>query len=118
MKTVEQQPFGQLLLILLAVGLGGYSLWRLFRALSARARRQRQRSRPARGARERDRLRGHLRARGRVLLGSGASSGSPKKPTAGVFGWPAGPWIVGSSGVSCCGVGLYQVYRGRDARSS
>src|SRR5215471_5051351 len=32
MKTVEQQPLGHLLLAVLAVGLGGYALWRLFRA--------------------------------------------------------------------------------------
>ena len=29
---VEHQPFGHLLLALVAVGLGGYSLWRLLRA--------------------------------------------------------------------------------------
>jgi uncharacterized protein DUF1206 len=32
LRTVEQRSFGQLLLALLAVGLGGYALWRLFRA--------------------------------------------------------------------------------------
>ena len=47
-----------------------------------------------------------------ILLGSGASSGSPKKPTAGVLGWPAGTWIVGLVGVILCGVALYQGYRG------
>ena len=33
LRTIEHQPFGQLLLALVAVGLGGYSLWRLFRAV-------------------------------------------------------------------------------------
>ena len=32
LKTVEHQPFGHFLLALLAVGLGGYASWRLFRA--------------------------------------------------------------------------------------
>src|SRR3954466_5606402 len=33
LKTVEAQPFGHLLLALLAGGLGGYAVWRLFRAI-------------------------------------------------------------------------------------
>ena len=32
LKTIAQQPFGQVLLMLVAIGLAGYSLWRLFRA--------------------------------------------------------------------------------------
>ena len=32
LRTVEHQPFGHLLLVLVAVGLGGYALWRFFRA--------------------------------------------------------------------------------------
>jgi len=33
LKTIAQQPFGKVLLILVAIGLGGYALWRLVRAL-------------------------------------------------------------------------------------
>ena len=36
LKTVAGQPFGSILLTLLAIGLGGYSLWRLFRAALGR----------------------------------------------------------------------------------
>jgi Domain of Unknown Function (DUF1206) len=32
LRTVEQRSFGHLLLALLAIGLGGYAIWRLFRA--------------------------------------------------------------------------------------
>ena len=32
LHTVAQQPFGKILLTLVAIGLGGYSLWRLVRA--------------------------------------------------------------------------------------
>ena len=33
LKTIAQQPFGKVLLILVAIGLGGYALWRLTHAL-------------------------------------------------------------------------------------
>src|ERR1044071_807510 len=33
LKTIAHQPFGKVLLILVAIGLGGYALWRLVRAL-------------------------------------------------------------------------------------
>src|SRR5262245_17544039 len=33
LKTIAHQPFGEVLLILVAIGLAGYSLWRLSHAL-------------------------------------------------------------------------------------
>ena len=33
LRTIAAQPLGKVLLILVAIGLGGYSLWRLIRAL-------------------------------------------------------------------------------------
>jgi hypothetical protein len=48
-----------------------------------------------------------------ILLGSGSSgSGSAHKTTGGVFGWPAGTWLVAVAGVVLIGVGLFQGYRG------
>ena len=48
-----------------------------------------------------------------ILLGSGSSgSSSPKKPAAGVLGWPGGTWLVGAAGLVLIGVALYQGYRG------
>jgi L-cystine uptake protein TcyP (sodium:dicarboxylate symporter family) len=47
------------------------------------------------------------------LLGSSASgSGNAQKTTGGVFGWPAGTWLVGIAGGVLIGVSLYQGYRG------
>lgn len=115
LHTVAKQPFGELLLTLLAIGLGGYSLWRLVRAaighgpegsdtgferLAALA------SGIAYGA--------FCAIAVGILLGAGGggSSGSTEKATAGVFGWPAGTWIVGIAGGVMIGVALYQGYRG------
>ena len=66
MQTVAHQPFGTVLLVLLAIGLGGYALWRFRTPRSATA--------PSgatatadrvRGALQRHRLRRLLRARNR-----------------------------------------------------
>src|SRR5690242_15589490 len=115
LKTIAGQPFGKVLLILMAIGLAGYSLWRLTRALLGH------------GPEDTDSGFDRLAALGsgvayalicaiavEILLGSGASSssGSPKKPAAGVLGWPAGTWIVGLAGAVLCGIALYQGYRG------
>jgi Domain of Unknown Function (DUF1206) len=49
----------------------------------------------------------------KLALGAGdSSSENAHKSTAGVFGWPAGTWLVGIAGAVLIGVGLYQGYRG------
>ena len=113
LHTVAQQPFGKVLLGLVAVGLGGYALWRFVRATIGH------------GPEGSDSRFDRVAALGsgiaylalcivaiRILTGSKGSSGTPAKATAGVFGWPAGTWIVGIAGLTMIGVGLYQGYRG------
>lgn len=115
LHTVAHQPFGKILLTLVAIGLGGYSLWRLVRAgvghgpegsdsgferLAALA------SGIAYG--------GMCVLAIEILLGAGGggTASGPKKGAAGVFGWPGGAWIVGIAGLVMVGVALYQGYRG------
>lgn len=115
LETIARQPFGKLLLILVAVGLGGYALWRLIHALLGH------------GPEDSDSGFDRVAALGsgivyaglcavavEILLGAGGSSGSgsAQKTTAGVFGWPAGTWLVGIAGAVLIGIGLYQGYRG------
>jgi hypothetical protein len=114
LKAIAHQPFGKFLLILVAIGLGGYAIWRFFRAALGH------------GPEGSDSGFDRLAALGSgivytvlcvvaiaILLGSGGGgSGAPKKATAGVLGWPAGPWLVGIAGVVLIGIGLYQGYRG------
>ena len=114
MRTLAHQPFGKYLLTLLAIGLAGYSMWRLFRAALGRG--------PEGSDQGFDRLAalGSGLAYGamcvlavEILLGAGSSSSaSPKKSAAGVLGWPAGAWIVGLVGAGLIGIALYQGYRG------
>lgn len=110
--TVAHQPFGHVLLIILAVGLGAYALWRFVRAAIGHG--------PEGSDSGFDRL--VALASGVVYLGlcllaietlAGAgSSTTPDKATAGILGWPAGTWIVGGAGLVLVGVGLFQGYRG------
>ncbi|HWE80613.1 MAG TPA: DUF1206 domain-containing protein [Gaiellaceae bacterium] len=115
LKTVAHQQFGHLLLTLLAIGLGGYSLWRIARAAIGHG--------PEGSDKGFDRLAalGSGIAYGamcaiavEILLGggSGGSSGKPSKATGGVLGWPGGTWIVGIAGAVMVGIALYQGYRG------
>jgi hypothetical protein len=113
LKTIAQQPLGKVLLILVAIGLGGYACWRLLRALVGHG--------PEASDSGFERLAGF--ASGivyaslcavavKILVGSGSGSGDVHAKTAGVLGWPAGTWLVGIAGAILIGVGLYQAYRG------
>ena len=115
LKAIAHQPFGKVLLILVAIGLAGYALWRLARALLGRG--------PESSDSGFDRVAafasgivyaGLCAVAVEILLGSGSSggSGNASTATAGVFGWPGGTWLVGIAGAVLIGVGLYQGYRG------
>jgi hypothetical protein len=115
LKTVAHQPFGKVLLILVAIGLAGYALWRFVRALLGHG--------PEDSDSGFDRVAafasgivyaGLCAIAVEILLGSNSSgaSGNAHKTTAGVFGWPGGTWLVGIAGAVLIGVGLYQGYRG------
>ena len=115
LHTIANQPFGKVLLTLVAIGLGGYSLWRLVRAAIGHGREGSDTAFERIAAVASGIAYGALCALAIEILvgaGGGGSSGSPKKATAGVFGWPAGTWIVGIAGGVMIGVALYQGYRG------
>ncbi|MGZ4290038.1 MAG: DUF1206 domain-containing protein [Gaiellaceae bacterium] len=114
LHTVAHQPFGKLLLTLVAIGLGGYCLWRLVRAAIGHGPESSDSSFERIAAFASGIVYGGMCALAiEILLGSGGgSAGSAKKTTAGVFGWPHGTWIVGIAGAVLIGVALYQGYRG------
>jgi hypothetical protein len=114
LHTVAHQPFGKVLLTLVAIGLGGYSLWRLVRAAIGHGPEGSDTGFERVAALASGLAYGALCVLAiELLLGAGGgSASSPKKSTAGVFGWPAGTWIVGIVGCVMIGVALYQGYRG------
>jgi hypothetical protein len=113
MRTVAHQPFGHVLLILIAVGLGGYAMWRLFRAFLGRG--------PQGADRGLDRIgafgsgvvyAGMCVLAVEILLSDNSGGGGAKQTAKGVFAWPAGRWLVGLAGLVLIGVAVYQFIRG------
>jgi hypothetical protein len=114
LKTVAHQPFGTVLLTLVAIGLVGYSIWRLVRAAIGHGPEGSDTGFERLAALASGLAYGALCLLAIEILvsGHGSTSGSPKQATAGVFGWPGGTWIVGIAGVVMIAVALYQGYRG------
>jgi hypothetical protein len=111
LKTVAQGGFGKVLLVLLAIGLAGYALWRLSSAWTGRG-----------GKEAKDRVSALVSgiAYGtlcftaiKLLVGAGASGKSgAKKTTGGVLDWPAGRELVGLVGLIIIGEGVAQLVKG------
>jgi hypothetical protein len=113
LRTIAEGPFGEVLLLLVAVGLGGYAAWMLARAAIGHGVEttdsgfQRLSALASAGAY------GVLCATAvAILAGSGSESGSPQETTGGVLGWTGGPVLVGIAGAAIVAVGLYQAYKG------
>ncbi len=116
LKTIAHQPFGKALLVVVAVGLAGYALWRIVRAVAGHG--------PEASDDGLDRVAGLASGAAYALLcataitiligaGSGAGgSGNTKKTTAGVLGWTGGTWIVALAGLILIGVAAYQGHKG------
>jgi hypothetical protein len=113
LKTVAEQSFGELLLILLAVGLAGYSLWRLLRAAVGHGAEQRDSAGDRIAALASGIAYGILAITAvKILTESGAGSGTPKGTTGGVLDWTGGTVIVAIAGAIMIGVAAYQAYKG------
>lgn len=113
LQTIAHQSFGELLLILVAVGLGGYALWRLIRAAVGHGAEQRDSTFERISSLDSGIAYGLLciAAIG-ILTSSGGGSESTKQTTAGVLGWTGGTVLVGVAGAILIGVAVYQAYKG------
>jgi hypothetical protein len=116
LKTIAGQPFGKVLLVLVAIGLAGYALWRLVRAAIGHG--------PETGEDDtKDRISGVVSGIAyaalcftavKILIGSSSSSSSSKteKATGGVLDWPLGRYIVIAAGLVVLGVAVDQALKG------
>ena len=114
LETIAKQPFGTVLLIMVAIGLAGYASWRLLRAAVGHG--------PEAADDTKERIDGVVSGIGyaalcvtavKILAGSGGGGGAskPDKATGGVLSWPGGTWLVAIVGAIIIGVGLEQGYK-------
>jgi len=117
LQAIADQPLGGAVLVVLAVGLAGYSLWRFSEAATGYRDEDDEKKRAAK----------RLASAGKgviyalfcasavsVLAGrsNANSEQQPKTWTATVLGWPGGRLLVAAAGVTILGGGIYLVVRG------
>jgi hypothetical protein len=120
MATLASKPFGKPLLWVLAIGLIALALWQLAELL-----RQIPGLRSS-GKRKKKAVTGTVKSVSKAVVyvvlavtairfasGSGqSSSGQQQQTVAGVFGWPAGRFLVGVAALVLIGIGVYHVRKG------
>ena len=117
LQAVVRQPFGRLLVLLLAVGFGGYAVWRFVEAAVGPA--DEPDSTKAKFKRVGYFLRGGLYtfffgSAVRLFIWSNSASSETAEAdwTARVLDWPAGTWLVQAAGLVAIGAGVYIGWRG------
>jgi len=114
LETIGTQPFGQVLLVFVTVGLAGYALWRLFQALKdpdgegSDAKGIAKRAGYGIGALV---YLGLAFSAGRLAVASSGGGGSPRDWTAWLLSQPLGQVLVVVVGVAVAGYGLSQLYQ-------
>lgn len=114
LQTIAAQPFGQILLGLVAIGLVGYVLWRIVQAIYD----PEGKGRDAKGIAQRIGyvLNGAVYAglafsALKLAIGSQVSSGNATQDsTAQLLAQPFGQWLVGTVGAAVIGISFYQFY--------
>jgi len=119
LEAIGAQPFGVLLLILVAVGLVGYALWRLFQAVADPD----KEGRDVKGLAKRV---GHGIAAliylglafsaGQLAVAAGGGGGSPQDWTAWLLSQPFGQVVVVGVGVAVVLYGVFQLYQAYKAQ--
>jgi hypothetical protein len=124
MATLAQSPVGTPLLWVVAVGLIALAVWQAAEVLRWRS------GWTASGKTRTKALQRSGKALGKAAVyvalavlairfatGSGQSgSQQQQQTTAGIFGWPAGQWLVGAAGLVLIGFGAYHAYKGLTKR--
>lgn len=125
LQSIVNQPFGEFLLSIVAIGLVGYACWRFVQAVLDPEHRHQNEGAKAIGRRFGFALSGlvysslALTAFGLILGWGQSSSGGDHTTqdwTGRVLSQPFGRWLVGLAGVVTIGVGLYYFYKAFKAK--
>ncbi|SFO43106.1 protein of unknown function [Geodermatophilus obscurus] len=120
LATVAESPIGKPLLWVIALGLVALALWQAAEVLRWRSgwsasgdARKKAVTRSGKAVAKTVVYLVLAFAAFRAATGGGqSSSGQQQQTAAGVFGWPAGRWLVGLAGLVVIGVGVYHVVKG------
>jgi hypothetical protein len=114
LHAISEQPFGQGLLLLLALGLAGYALWRLAQAVFDRD----LEGEGPKGLAKRGAALAKAVWYGALcvltvstIFGEESGGGNEQKTTAGVFEWPGGRYLVYAAGLAFLGAAAFNGYR-------
>jgi hypothetical protein len=121
LATLAEQPLGRPLLWLLAVGLVALAAWQAAEVLRWRSRLS------SSGDARKKAVEKVVKAVAKAVLyaalavlairtATSGGSGGGQQQAGGVFGWPAGRWLVGLVGLVLIGVGVYLVHKGVSKR--
>jgi hypothetical protein len=120
LRTIAQDDFGRIVVILIAIGFAAYTLWRLAEVVlgheveedDARGKWSKRFVALGKGA-----IYGGLCAVAvSILLGEGGGGDEEREATEGILGWPAGRWIVGAIAAGFAGAALWNLYRAVSAK--
>lgn len=124
LHVILRQPFGKVALGIIALGLLGYTIWRLVSAATD----SEQRGSDAKGLAIRAASAGRGLIYGaitievvRLMMNRGSSGGGDQEArhwTARLMEQPFGPWLVAAVGLGVIAYGAYQLYAAWDAKLS
>jgi Domain of Unknown Function (DUF1206) len=114
LRTIAEQPFGKVLLIVLAAGLAGYATWQLALAIL-------DRDNEGEGAKGLAKRAGALARAGwygvlcwltvSTLVGNGSGNSNEQQRTAGIFDHTGGRYLVYAAGLAFIGAAAFNGYR-------
>jgi hypothetical protein len=121
LAQLAEQPLGRPLLWLLALGLVALAAWQAAEVLRWRSRLSssgdaRKKALEKTGKAVAKAVLYAVLAVLAVRAATGGGGGGGQQQAAGVFGWPAGRWLVGLVGLVVIGVGVYLVHKGVSKR--